>query len=233
MAVDVLLGLQWGDEGKGKIVDFIANHYELVVRFQGGPNAGHTLEFDGFKHVLHQIPSGIFRPQILNIIGNGVVLDPIVLKKEIDGLGKYSIDYMKNLVISKKATIIIPTHKLLDAALETSTGPNQQLAADFSSRHGRQYFRSLVARAGDAEIPKVQPVAVFGLEGSGDGARAGLQEPDQRRTARRGQRHEANGAQQDAGRSLVRGKRNGTHERGDAGVKMLRGALGRHGHGGG
>jgi adenylosuccinate synthase len=122
MKMDVLLGLQWGDEGKGKIVDVLAPEYEIVARFQGGPNAGHTLEFDGFKHVLHQIPSGIFRSQILNIIGNGVVLDPIVLKKEIDGLGKYSIDYMKNLVISKKATIIIPTHKLLDAALETSKG---------------------------------------------------------------------------------------------------------------
>lgn len=122
MKMDVLLGLQWGDEGKGKIVDVLAPHYEVVARFQGGPNAGHTLEFDGIKHVLHQIPSGIFRPQILNIIGNGVVLDPIILKKEIDGLGKFSIDYQKNLVISKKATIIIPTHKLLDAALETAKG---------------------------------------------------------------------------------------------------------------
>ncbi len=120
--MDVLLGLQWGDEGKGKIVDVLAPQYEIVARFQGGPNAGHTLEFDGIKHVLHQIPSGIFRSQLLNIIGNGVVLDPIILKKEIDGLGKFSIDYMKNLVISKKATIIIPTHKLLDAALETSKG---------------------------------------------------------------------------------------------------------------
>lgn len=122
MKMDVLLGLQWGDEGKGKIVDVLAPKYEIVARFQGGPNAGHTLEFDGIKHVLHQIPSGIFRPQILNIIGNGVVLDPIVLKKEIDGLGKFSIDYMKNLVVSKKATIIIPTHKLLDAAMETAKG---------------------------------------------------------------------------------------------------------------
>jgi adenylosuccinate synthase len=122
MKMDVLLGLQWGDEGKGKIVDVLAPKYEIVARFQGGPNAGHTLEFDGIKHVLHQIPSGIFRPQILNIIGNGVVLDPIVLKKEIDGLGKFSIDYMKNLVISKKASIIIPTHKLLDAAMETAKG---------------------------------------------------------------------------------------------------------------
>lgn len=122
MKMDVLLGLQWGDEGKGKIVDVLAPHYEVVARFQGGPNAGHTLEFDGFKHVLHQIPSGIFRSQILNIIGNGVVLDPIILKKEIEALGKFSIDYRKNLVVSKKATIIIPTHKLLDAAYEQAKG---------------------------------------------------------------------------------------------------------------
>lgn len=120
--MDVLLGLQWGDEGKGKIVDVLAPQYEVVARFQGGPNAGHTLEFDGIKHVLHQIPSGIFRSQILNIIGNGVVLDPIILKKEIEGLGKFSIDYQKNLVVSKKATIIVPTHKLLDAAYEQSKG---------------------------------------------------------------------------------------------------------------
>ncbi len=122
MKMDVLLGLQWGDEGKGKIVDVLAPQYEVVARFQGGPNAGHTLEFDGFKHVLHQIPSGIFRSQILNIIGNGVVLDPIILKKEIEALGKFAIDYQKNLVISKKATIIIPTHKLLDAAYEQAKG---------------------------------------------------------------------------------------------------------------
>jgi adenylosuccinate synthase len=122
MKMDVLLGLQWGDEGKGKIVDVLAPQYEVVARFQGGPNAGHTLEFDGIKHVLHQIPSGIFRSQILNIIGNGVVLDPIILKKEIEGLSKFSIEYQKNLVVSKKATIIIPTHKLLDAANEQSKG---------------------------------------------------------------------------------------------------------------
>ena len=122
MKMDVLLGLQWGDEGKGKIVDVLAPQYEVVARFQGGPNAGHTLEFDGIKHVLHQIPSGIFRSQILNIIGNGVVLDPISRKREIEGLGKFSIDYQKNLVVSKKATIIVPTHKLLDAAYEQSKG---------------------------------------------------------------------------------------------------------------
>ena len=120
--MDVLLGLQWGDEGKGKIVDVLAPQYEVVARFQGGPNAGHTLEFDGIKHVLHQIPSGIFRSQILNIIGNGVVIDPIILKKEIDALGKFSIDFRSNLVISKKATLIVPTHKLLDAAYELSKG---------------------------------------------------------------------------------------------------------------
>lgn len=122
MKMDVLLGLQWGDEGKGKIVDVLAPQYEVVARFQGGPNAGHTLEFDGIKHVLHQIPSGIFRARILNVIGNGVVLDPIILKREIEGLAKFSIDYQKNLVVSKKATIIIPTHKLLDAAYEQSKG---------------------------------------------------------------------------------------------------------------
>ncbi len=120
--MDVLLGLQWGDEGKGKVVDYLAPAYEMVARFQGGPNAGHTLEFDGIKHVLHQIPSGIFRKNIHNIIGNGVVLDPVVLKKEIEALKKFNIDFKKNLAISKKATIILPTHKLLDAAYEKSKG---------------------------------------------------------------------------------------------------------------
>lgn len=120
--MDVLLGLQWGDEGKGKVVDVLAPQYDVVARFQGGPNAGHTLEFDGIKHVLHQIPSGIFRENILNIIGNGVVLDPVVLRKEIEGLHKFNISFKKNLFISKKATIIIPTHKLLDAAYEKSKG---------------------------------------------------------------------------------------------------------------
>ncbi|MBP6410109.1 MAG: adenylosuccinate synthase, partial [Pseudarcicella sp.] len=122
MAVDVLLGLQWGDEGKGKIVDVLAPKYQVVARFQGGPNAGHTLEFDGFKHVLHQIPSGIFRTEVQNIIGNGVVLDPIIFKKEIDGLAKYSLNIFENLEISKKASIILPTHRLLDAAYEKAKG---------------------------------------------------------------------------------------------------------------
>ncbi|MFD1817347.1 Adenylosuccinate synthetase [Pseudarcicella hirudinis] len=122
MAVDVLLGLQWGDEGKGKIVDVLAPKYQVVARFQGGPNAGHTLEFDGFKHVLHQIPSGIFRQEVQNIIGNGVVLDPIIFKKEIEGLAKYNLDLKKNLEVSKKASIILPTHRLLDAAYEKAKG---------------------------------------------------------------------------------------------------------------
>ena len=122
MAVDVLLGLQWGDEGKGKIVDVLAPKYQVVARFQGGPNAGHTLEFDGFKHVLHQIPSGIFRQEVQNIIGNGVVLDPIIFKKEIEGLAHFNLDLRKNLEISKKASIILPTHRLLDAAYEKAKG---------------------------------------------------------------------------------------------------------------
>ena len=122
MAVDVLLGLQWGDEGKGKIVDVLAPRYQVVARFQGGPNAGHTLEFDGFKHVLHQIPSGIFRQEVQNIIGNGVVLDPIIFKKEIEGLAKFNLDLRKNLEVSKKASIILPSHRLLDACYEKAKG---------------------------------------------------------------------------------------------------------------
>jgi adenylosuccinate synthase len=125
MKVDVLLGLQWGDEGKGKIVDVLAPRYQVVARFQGGPNAGHTLEFDGFKHVLHQIPSGIFRSDIQNIIGNGVVLDPIVFRREIEGLAKYNLDLKKNLFISRKAALILPTHRLLDAAYESAKGDSK------------------------------------------------------------------------------------------------------------
>ncbi|MDQ3393478.1 MAG: adenylosuccinate synthase [Bacteroidota bacterium] len=122
MKLDVLLGLQWGDEGKGKIVDFLAPKYDMVARFQGGPNAGHTLEFDGIKHILHQIPSGIFRADIKNVIGNGVVLDPVILQKEILALKKYNLPLEQNLFISKKAQIILPTHRLLDAAYENDKG---------------------------------------------------------------------------------------------------------------
>lgn len=122
MKMDVLLGLQWGDEGKGKIVDYLAPQYNVVARFQGGPNAGHTLEFDGIKHVLHQIPSGIFRKDIKNIIGNGVVLDLVIFKKEVEALKKLGVDAHKNLKISKKTQLILPTHRLLDAAYEEAKG---------------------------------------------------------------------------------------------------------------
>lgn len=122
MAVDLLLGLQWGDEGKGKIVDVLTASYDVIARFQGGPNAGHTLEFEGNKHVLHTIPSGIFHPKAVNLIGNGVVIDPIIFMKEIEGLKPYNIDINKKLLISKKAHLILPTHRLLDAASEASKG---------------------------------------------------------------------------------------------------------------
>jgi adenylosuccinate synthase len=122
MAVDLLLGLQWGDEGKGKIVDVLTADYDIIARFQGGPNAGHTLEFEGIKHVLHTIPSGIFHPKALNLIGNGVVIDPAIFKKEIEGLAPFNIDIANKLLISKKAHLILPTHRLLDAASEASKG---------------------------------------------------------------------------------------------------------------
>ena len=122
MAVDLLLGLQWGDEGKGKIVDVLTNTYDIIARFQGGPNAGHTLEFDKNKHVLHTIPSGIFHPKSVNLIGNGVVIDPIIFIKEIENLRPYNIDFNEKLMISKKAHLIIPTHRILDAASEASKG---------------------------------------------------------------------------------------------------------------
>jgi adenylosuccinate synthase len=122
MTVDLLLGLQWGDEGKGKIVDVLTSSYDIIARFQGGPNAGHTLEFEGNKHVLHTIPSGIFHPQAVNIIGNGVVIDPVIFKKEIENLAPYGINFSEKLLISKKAHLILPTHRLLDAASEAAKG---------------------------------------------------------------------------------------------------------------
>jgi adenylosuccinate synthase len=122
MAVDLLLGLQWGDEGKGKIVDVLTKNYDIIARFQGGPNAGHTLEFDGIKHVLHTIPSGIFHDNAINIVGNGVVIDPVIFKKELDNLKKFNLDIKSKLLISRKAHLILPTHRLLDAASEASKG---------------------------------------------------------------------------------------------------------------
>ncbi len=120
--VDILLGLQWGDEGKGKVVDVLAPNYQIVARFQGGPNAGHTLEFDGKKHVLHQIPSGVFREGVLNIIGNGVVLDPITFQREVEELKPFDLDLRSSLILSTKAQLIVPTHRLLDKAYELSKG---------------------------------------------------------------------------------------------------------------
>ena len=125
MSVDVLLGLQWGDEGKGKIVDVLTQDYDIIARFQGGPNAGHTLEFDGIKHVLHTIPSGIFHENAINIVGNGVVIDPIIFKKEIDALNKMEVDLTQKLLLSKKAHLILPTHKILDAASEKAKGKSK------------------------------------------------------------------------------------------------------------
>jgi len=121
MKLDVLLGLQWGDEGKGKAVDFLAPRYDVIARFQGGPNAGHTLEFNGRKHVLHLIPSGIFHPEKINLIGNGVVIDPIIFRREVEALRAHGAD-LKNLYLSRKAHLILPTHRLLDIASETSKG---------------------------------------------------------------------------------------------------------------
>lgn len=122
MAVDLLLGLQWGDEGKGKIVDVLTENYDIIARFQGGPNAGHTLEFDGIKHVLHTIPSGIFHKNAVNVVGNGVVIDPVIFQKELDALKKFNLDIKSKLFISRKAHLILPTHRLLDAASEASKG---------------------------------------------------------------------------------------------------------------
>lgn len=145
--VDVLLGLQWGDEGKGKIVDVLAPKYDVVARFQGGPNAGHTLEFDGIKHVLHQIPSGIFREKTKNVIGNGVVLDPVIFGNEIEKLKKFNLDIKKNLFISKKATLILPTHRLLDVAYEKAKGENKigstlkGIGPTYQDKIGRQGLR--------------------------------------------------------------------------------------------
>ena len=152
--LDTLLGLQWGDEGKGKIVDVFAPKYDIIARFQGGANAGHTLIFDGNKHVLHTIPSGIFTPDVLNIVGNGVVIDPVSLKKELDSLKKYKIDFNKKLLISRKAHITLPTHRLIDAASETAKGKAKigstlkGIGPTYMDKTGRNGIR-----IGDLELP--------------------------------------------------------------------------------
>lgn len=156
MAVDVLLGLQWGDEGKGKIVDVLAPQYDLIARFQGGPNAGHTLEFDGKKFVLNTIPSGIFEKHTMNLIGNGVVIDPIILKREIDKLKEAGHDLLakKNLMIARKAHLILPTHQLLDASSEKKMGDGKigstlkGIGPTYMDKTGRNGLR-----VGDINLP--------------------------------------------------------------------------------
>lgn len=154
MAVDLLLGLQWGDEGKGKIVDVLTSNYNIIARFQGGPNAGHTLEFDGIKHVLHTIPSGIFHKDAVNLVGNGVVIDPVILKKELENLEKFGSDLKDKLLISRKAHLILPTHRLLDAASEASKGKAKigstlkGIGPTYMDKTGRNGIR-----VGDLEMP--------------------------------------------------------------------------------
>ena len=154
MAVDLLLGLQWGDEGKGKIVDVLTKDYHIIARFQGGPNAGHTLEFDGIKHVLHTIPSGIFHKDSKNIVGNGVVIDPVIFQKELENLAPFNIDFKSKLLISRKAHLILPTHRLLDAASETAKGKAKigstlkGIGPTYMDKTGRNGMR-----VGDLEFP--------------------------------------------------------------------------------
>ncbi len=147
MSMDLLLGLQWGDEGKGKIVDVLTSGYKIIARFQGGPNAGHTLVFNGKKHVLHTIPSGIFHENKVNIIGNGVVIDPVILRNELKNLEVEGIDYKKSLLISRKAHLILPTHRIIDATSEKSKGKNKigstlkGIGPTYMDKTGRNGFR--------------------------------------------------------------------------------------------
>ena len=154
MGLDLLLGLQWGDEGKGKIVDVLTKNYDIIARFQGGPNAGHTLKFDGIKHVLHTIPSGIFHPSAQNLVGNGVVIDPVIFRKELQNLDKFDVDYSQSLLISRKAHLILPTHRLLDAASEKAKGAKKigstlkGIGPTYMDKTGRNGIR-----IGDLEFP--------------------------------------------------------------------------------
>ena len=157
MKVDVLLGLQWGDEGKGKIVDVLTPQYDIIARFQGGPNAGHTLEFDGRKHVLHTIPSGIFREGKLNLIGNGVVIDPVIFQGEVSEVEEHGVDVRARMLISRKAHLILPTHRLLDAANEQDKGKNKigstlrGIGPTYMDKTGRNGLR-----VGDIFLPDFQ-----------------------------------------------------------------------------
>lgn len=183
MAIDVILGLQWGDEGKGKIVDYLADQYQIVARFQGGPNAGHTLKFDGHKVVLHTVPSGIFRAGIINLIGNGVVLDPITLSREIDQLVKMKVNYKDRLLVARKAHLILPTHRYLDATSENAkgkekigstlkgigptymdkTGRNGLRVGDISRPNFREKYEALKAK--HLKLAQIYPPLDFDLEG--------------------------------------------------------------------
>lgn len=154
MKIDVILGLQWGDEGKGKIVDYLAPQYDLVARFQGGPNAGHTLKFDGKKFVLHTVPSGIFRTELVNLIGNGVVIDPITLKRELSELDTAKVAYRGRLLVARKAHLILPTHRFLDVASEAAKGKAKigstlkGIGPTYMDKTGRNGLR-----AGDISLP--------------------------------------------------------------------------------
>jgi adenylosuccinate synthase len=181
MQIDVILGLQWGDEGKGKIVDFLAENYDIVARFQGGPNAGHTLKFDGKKFVLHTVPSGIFRKKLINLIGNGVVIDPIVFEKELTLLRNSKVDFQKRLLVSRKAHLILPTHRWLDAASEAhkgkekigstlkgigptymdKTGRNGLRVGDIALPNFKEKYQSLKAK--HIELLKIYPPIDFDL----------------------------------------------------------------------
>ena len=152
--MDVLLGAQWGDEGKGKVVDVIAPDYDIIARFQGGPNAGHTLIFEGRKHVLHTIPSGVFRAGTINLVGNGVVIDPVIFLKEIQALKVAGVDVRDNLLISRRAHLILPTHRALDAASEADKGSSKigstlkGIGPTYMDKTGRNGLR-----VGDLELP--------------------------------------------------------------------------------
>ena len=147
MKVDVILGLQWGDEGKGKIVDVFTPRYDIIARFQGGPNAGHTIIFGGKKFVLHTIPSGIFHRKTLNVIGNGVIIDPLILFREIDKLREAGMERSENLLVSRRAHLILPTHRLLDAALESEKGVSKigstlkGIGPTYTDKYGRNGLR--------------------------------------------------------------------------------------------
>ncbi|MEO6037598.1 MAG: adenylosuccinate synthase [Saprospiraceae bacterium] len=182
MKIDVILGLQWGDEGKGKIVDYLANDYDIVARFQGGPNAGHTLKFGGNKYVLHTVPSGIFRAGLLNLIGNGVVLDPVLFEQELQELAQSQISFLDRLFVSRKAHLILPTHRWLDAASEAhkgsakigstlkgigptymdKTGRNGLRVGDISSPQFREQYEGLKTK--HLELLKIYPEVSFDLE---------------------------------------------------------------------